>query len=206
MTSKRSLARSLSAVAGFEHARVDLEQYATPPETAADIVHLADLRGDIDQRFVFDLGCGTGRLGIAAALRNAARVCGIDVDRAALGIAAANAERLSVADVLALIQGDVLTPPVTAPDEATVLMNPPFGAQHGNRHADRAFLAIAASLGSVSYSVHNEGSRDFVEAFTADRGGNITDAFLATMPLPAQFGFHSADERLIEAEVFRIQW
>jgi putative methylase len=85
-------------------------------------------------------------------------------------------------------------------------MNPPFGAQHGNEHADRAFLATAAGLADVSYSIHNAGSREFVEAFAADNGGEVTHAFEATFDLDRQFDFHEADEKELRTEVYRIVW
>jgi putative methylase len=88
----------------------------------------------------------------------------------------------------------------------TVLMNPPFGAQTGNEHADRAFLATAADLASVSYSIHNEGSVEFVESFAADNGGTVTDAFAAELDLPQTYEFHTDQSRAIDVEVFRIDW
>jgi putative methylase len=58
----------------------------------------------------------------------------------------------------------------------------------------------------VSYSVHNEGSRAFLESFAADRGGEVTHAFAAEVDLPRQFDHHDDDSRAIDAEVFRVDW
>ena len=85
-------------------------------------------------------------------------------------------------------------------------MNPPFGAQTGNEHADRAFLATAADIADVSYSIHNADSADFVEAFAADNAGEVTHAFRAEFDLPKSFDFHEDDRRHIDVEVFRIDW
>jgi putative methylase len=85
-------------------------------------------------------------------------------------------------------------------------MNPPFGAQAGNEHADREFLATASDVADVSYSIHNEGSREFVESFAADNGGEVTHAFAAEFELPRQFEFHEQAEHVVESEVFRIAW
>ena len=85
-------------------------------------------------------------------------------------------------------------------------MNPPFGAQSGNEHADRAFLATAAAVAGVSYSIHNGDSADFVEAFAADNGGEVTHAFRADFDLPDSFDFHEDERRTIDVEVFRIDW
>jgi putative methylase len=85
-------------------------------------------------------------------------------------------------------------------------MNPPFGAQNGNEHADRAFLSTAADIADISYSVHNAGSRAFVESFAADNAGEVTHAFAAEFDLDNQFDHHAADRAEIDTEVFRIEW
>jgi len=81
VASKRALAGKLSVVAGFENPQLGLEQYPTPPDLAAHVIHLADLQGDIAGRTVIDLGAGTGMLTLGAALRGPARVVGVEVDR-----------------------------------------------------------------------------------------------------------------------------
>jgi len=85
-------------------------------------------------------------------------------------------------------------------------MNPPFGAQNGSEHADRGFLQTAADVSDVSYSVHNEGSREFVESFAEDEGGEVTHAFRAEMTLDRQFDFHTEDGKAHTVEIFRIAW
>ena len=81
---RRRLAQELAVVAGFEDPRAPLEQYHTPPDLAAHIVHVADLQDDIQGRTVFDLGCGTGMRSLGAALRSPNRAVGIDIDPAPL--------------------------------------------------------------------------------------------------------------------------
>jgi len=205
MATRRRLAQELAVVAGFEAPRAPLEQYHTPPELAAHIVHLADLQGDVADRTVLDLGCGTGMLALGAALRGPDRVVGIDVDPAPLATAVENERRVGAKASIGWIRADATRPPV-AEGDATVLMNPPFGAQAGTEGADRAFLATAADAAGVSYSVHNEDSREFVEAFAADNGGEVTHAVAAAFELPRQFDHHTEAARTIDAEVFRIRW
>ena len=208
--SRRTLARRLESVADFSEPSPHLEQYLTPPELAAHLCHLAGLQGDLERQVV-DLGTGTGMLAIAATLAGCDGVVGIDLDADALAVARRN-ERAVVGDdgvaagrSIAWLRGDVTRQPVSCTD-ATVLSNPPFGAQHGNRHADRAFLETAREIGAVSYTIHNEGSQDFVESFADDEGGTVTHAFRAAFPLPNQFEFHTEAEDTLEAEVFRIEW
>jgi len=208
--SRRTLARRLESVADFSEPSARLEQYLTPPELAAHLCHLAGLQGDLEGEVV-DLGTGTGMLAVAAALAGGDRVTAVDVDADALTIARRN--ELSVVGnasgddgrPIAWLRGDVTRHPFSCTD-ATVLSNPPFGAQRGNRHADRDFLETAREIGAVSYTIHNEGSQEFVESFAADEGGEVTHAFRAKFPLPKQFDFHTATAETLEAEVFRIEW
>ncbi|WP_256290355.1 METTL5 family protein [Halobellus inordinatus] len=206
MATKSALETQLAVVAGFEDPRADLEQYPTPPELAAHVVHVADLNGDIEGRLVVDLGTGTGMLALGAALRGPSRVVGVDVDRTALTTATANRRRVGTKTSIDWVLADATRAPLCPAEPTTVLMNPPFGAQRGNEHADRAFLETAARLADVSYSVHNGGSQEFIEAFAADHGGTVTHAFRATLSLDRQFEFHDADSEDIDAEVYRIEW
>lgn len=203
---RRRLAQELAVVAGFEDPRAPLEQYHTPPDLAAHIVHVADLRDDIEERTVLDLGCGTGMLALGAALRGPERVVGLDIDPAPLSTAQGNERRVGAMTEVDWVRGDAATVPFAPKTPATLLMNPPFGAQAGNEGADRAFLETAAAIAAVSYSVHNAGSESFVEAFAADNEGRVTDAFAAEFELPRQYDHHDTETQTIETEVFRIEW
>lgn len=213
---RRELARRLESLADFDDPSPDLEQYLTPAELAAHVIHLARVQGDLAggepgdrSQPVVDLGTGTGVLGIGAALAGAPSVVGIDVDRAALVVARENASRIDpegrLESRLEWVQGDATRHPL-ATTHATVVSNPPFGAQHGNRHADRAFLETAREIGSVSYTIHNAGSQSFVESFAADAGGEVTHAFRAPFPVEHRFDFHTEAAAELEVEVFRIEW
>ena len=58
---------------------------------------------------VFDIGCGSGILGIAAAKLDAGRVVCVDIDKAACNISKDNAERNKVSDVLEVTCGNLLS-------------------------------------------------------------------------------------------------
>lgn len=206
MTTKSELAGQLAVVAGFDRPKAALEQYPTPPDLAAHVIHVADLNGDVEGRTVVDLGTGTGMLALGAALRGPSRVVGVEIDRSPLETARSNRARVGTTTPVHWVQGDATRAPLAPTGPTTVVMNPPFGAQAGNEHADRGFLATAAGIADVSYSVHNGGSREFVEAFAGDNGGEVTHAFAASFALDRQFDFHGADRREIDAEVFRIAW
>jgi putative methylase len=221
MSSVSALAQRLGVVAGFEDPQVGLEQYPTPPDLAAHLIHVADLQGDVEGQRVIDLGTGTGMLALGAALRGPASVVGIDVDPDPLRTARENERRVGTTADVSWVRADATDAPLRSRAESsagaddpvqvgdtatTVVMNPPFGAQNANEHADRAFLATAARVATVSYSVHNADSSDFVEAFADDNAGDVTRAYGAELDLPRQFAFHDADSRTLDAEVFRIAW
>lgn len=210
---KAALERRLSRVEGFADPRVELEQYPTPADLAAHLVHLADVQGDLRGRTVVDLGTGTGMLALGAAWRGPARVVGLDRDPAALAIARENARRVDPPVAVEWLLADATRAPLCVTEtgrppraDVTVLMNPPFGAQTGREHADRAFLATASELSGVSYSIHNAGSQEFVEAFAADEGGEVTHAFRAELDLPRQFDHQTSEREVVDAEVFRVRW
>jgi len=203
VSTKSQLTQQLGVVAGFDDPRVDLEQYRTPPDLAAHLVHRADLEGDIEGKTVVDLGCGTGMLALAATLRGPRRAVGVDIDRGPLETARANARRVGSTSGVSWVHADATRVPLCPDGPTTVVMNPPFGAQDANRHADREFLATAAEIADVSYSVHNADSAGFVEAFAADNGGEVTHAFAAEFELPRTFDFHEDDRRELDVEVFR---
>ncbi|THE65014.1 methyltransferase domain-containing protein [Salinadaptatus halalkaliphilus] len=202
--SRRTLARKLESLADFGAPSPALEQYLTPPELAAHVCHLAALQGDLE-RPVVDLGTGTGMLAIGAAVAGAQQAVGIDVDRDALEVARANADRVDVTAAVDWLLGDVTRHPFGTAG-VTVVSNPPFGAQRGNRHADRAFLETVAEIAAVSYTIHNEGSQAFVDSFVADEGGEVTHAFRAPFSIERRFDFHTEAETTLETEVFRIEW
>jgi putative methylase len=206
--SKAALERRLSRVKGFADPQVEFEQYPTPADLAAHLVHLADVQGDLAGRTVLDLGTGTGMLALAAACRKPARVLALDRDPAALARARENEHRVGPAVAVEWLLGDATRAPFCFSEgsDATVLMNPPFGAQRGNEHADRAFLETTSEIAGVSYSIHNAGSQDFVEAFASDEGGEVTHAFRAELALPHRFDHQTSDREVIDAEVFRISW
>lgn len=201
---KARLETELSTVADFSDPKRELEQYRTPASVAAHLIALADLQGDLDGRRVADLGSGTGMLALGAALQSPEAVFGIEIDPDAIAVAEANERAVDGADV-EWVQGDAGDPPVDLAG-ATVVANPPFGAHEDNRHADRTFLEAIADGAAVSYTIHNENSHEFIEAFVMDNGGQITHAYGVSFHVPEQFRHHAAGSHEIQAELYRVVW
>lgn len=202
---RAGIERLLADCRPFADPRIDLEQYPTPADIAAHVVHLAGLQGDLDRR-VIDLGSGTGLLALGTVLAGAREVIGLEYDEAAVQIARENARRLDFAGEVSWIIGDARHAPLCPMDPVTVIANPPFGAVDGQTGADRAFLEKASEIAAISYTLHNAGSADFIDSFAADNSGVITHRYRAEFDVHQQFPWHERERETIPVDVFRIDW
>jgi putative methylase len=191
---KKHLEIALERLEGFTNPSFQREQYATPASVAAEMLYLAGLRGDLGT--VCDLGCGTGVLAVGAALLGA-KAIGVEIDAEALAVARRNAKKLGV-DV-DFIRADVNSVGLKGID--TVIMNPPFGAQKASS-GDRAFLSKAQKIAKTIYSLHNQGSVDFVKSFV--KPCIVQEVYRIPYPMKRCFEFHRQDIKIIEVELYRI--
>jgi putative methylase len=199
---KRDLERVLSEIEAHPLPNVYLEQYTTPSNVAAEILYLAAyVNDDIVDKTVVDLGCGTGRLSIGAALLGAKEVFGIDVDRASVRVAQKNAEILGVKEKIHWIVANI---DVVKGTFDTTLQNPPFGVQR--RRADRPFITKSLELSSKIYSFHKggESNRMFIKRFIEEHGGKVNTIFPLNMEIPRMFKFHTKKIRRIQVDLYRI--
>ena len=182
---RSALVRAIERIPPPPDPRADLEQVVTPAEAAADLLLAALGADDLRGRSVIDLGTGTGRLAIGAALLGAREVVGIDIDPAALGVArdAAAAAHVEVEFVV----GDVRS--WERPSDVTV-MNPPFGAQR--RHADRPFWESALTLSRRSvHAFALASSRTFIAQRAVARSARIVEMCPVPWELPRTFAHHT---------------
>ena len=205
---KKNLELQLSKISDFENPDVRYEQYMTSAEVASTLVHMADMNGDIEGKIVVDLGAGTGMLAIGSALRNAKLVIGVERDENALSIAKKNARLIAPDTELSWVLADVECIPIEIGGDMqnTGVMNPPFGAQRSNKHADRIFLEKMSEIASVSYSMHNQSSVEFIETFVEAKGGFISHSYSSVMILKKSQEFHSQSKKELQMEVHRIVW
>jgi len=203
---KRNLEIALSKVEPHPTPKAYLEQYTIPANVAAEILYIAAyVNDDIIGKNVVDLGCGTGRLAIGAALLGAKETVGIDIDKTAVKLAFENAINLGVKDKTSWIAADI-----DAIHGAfdIVLQNPPFGVQ--KRKADRKFLQKSLEIAQRIYSLHKgESSKElikkfkqrrtrvvmvppsgFLKSFIKERGGKIHATYAMNMTIPYMFKFH----------------
>lgn len=189
---KSRLSRFLSRIDDFEEPKVSLEQYITPPQLAADILHAAYMNNDIEGRKVADLGTGTGILAIGAALMGA-EVTAFEKDEDALEQAKENAEEMEVD--IEFVQKDV--------EEVdgkfdTVVMNPPFSV-HSDIGID--FMEKAVSISNAVYTVSHPGSRKAIKDFVASSKHKVRTVEEYSISLPATFGFHKQEGRETDVDV-----
>jgi len=197
----KHLEMTLQRIAGYYHPRAALEQYQTPAPLAARLLYHALMKGDIEEKTVCDLGCGTGVLAIGAALLGADCVRGVDSDPKAVEGAKENAALLDaqVEFIIADVRDAALPGCLGSSD--TVIMNPPFGAQ--KTHADRPFIDLALSIAPVTYSIFNAGSSQFIETYTGERA-EIDERVGGIFPIQRTFSFHTHDVQEIEVEILRL--
>jgi len=196
---KKELEIILQKVPSFEEPVPYLEQYLTPANIAADIIFIAHQFGDIENKIVIDLGCGTGIFSTGAALTGAEKIIGIDVDENAIKIAEKYAEKNNL-NITFLVK-DVKEVGLKCD---TVIMNPPFGAQKSNQKADRKFIEKGFEISSVLYSIHQAKTIPFIIKLISSLGGTINYSKNYIFPIKWLFKFHEKNIVNYEVTLLRI--
>ena len=179
----------------FYQPKPELEQYSTPVDIVAEMIKLASAQGDLSGKIV-DLGCGTGRLAIGAALLGA-EVTGYEIDNDALELAK-NYSKEHDLDIrwvnLAIENIDK--------KYDTVIMNPPFGSQRPG--ADRAFLEKSLEIGKKIWSIHMAETKNFVKDFVEKNSGEIITAYEFDFPIKNSMPFHTKNVSNQKAILYHI--
>ncbi len=93
----------------------------TPPEVVDKMLELADLKKD---DVVYDLGCGDGRIVIAAAKKYKCKAIGFDVDPSRVREARENAKKAGVADLVAIEEKNLFDVDVKPASVVTLYLLP----------------------------------------------------------------------------------
>ncbi len=204
---KKQLEIILSKLKPHEHPKPSLEQYTIPSALAADILHIAMMNGDIEDKTVAEFGCGSARLAIGAALLGANAVVAVDIDEPCIKVAMKNveiAEELTGRKIkIKFVCADVED---FAGSFDTVVQNPPFGIQ--STHADRVFLKKAIECGSRIYSLHKDGYEktvEFLTKFIEGCGGRLQSVQEFKFDLPYTFKFHSKPKYSYNVDLYIIE-
>ena len=204
MFTKKTLARILSKLQLFENPKTHIEQYPTDFDVAASVLWNAYMLGDIKDKTIADLGCGTGILGIGALLLGAKYVFFLDIDDDALKIARKNyqtmAEEFEIDDKAHFSVGSIDT---FSKKVEIVIQNPPFGVQQ--EHADRPFLLKAFEVAEIVYSLHKIESEQFIKQLSKERNFIITHKFNYSFPLKSTMDYHTHRIKRIRVGCWRLE-
>ncbi|MCK4415675.1 MAG: methyltransferase [Thermoplasmatales archaeon] len=196
---QKKLEMLLQKVPSFEYPSPNLEQYITPANIAADILFKAYSFGDIENKTVLDLGCGTGIFSFGAKLVNAKEVVGIDIDEESIKIAKSYSEKIN--EDIEFITKDVKDVDIKCD---TVITNPPFGAQKSNRGADRVFIEKGFEISKVIYSLHLSKTIPFIEKLVSSLNGEISYKKTYLFPIKHTYFFHKKEKENIDITLLRI--
>jgi putative methylase len=219
---KLDLELLLSQIQQHPSPTASLEQYTIPVDVAATMLYMAAYTyGDIVDKTVVDMGCGTGRLALGAAFLGAKCVVGIDIDKTAVKLAFESSVKLKLKSRVQWINADINA---IHGHFDTVLQNPPFGVQR--RKADTKFLEKALEIGKRVYSLHKSLCKDkslikkvkasssgfvatapspFIENFVEDAGGRMIAAYSMVMAIPHMFQFHTKKRHTFLVDLYVIE-
>lgn len=198
ITKKKHLEMAIQKVPKHPNPKVDLEQYSTPATIAADLLWNAYSLGDIADRKVMDLGCGTGIFAIASKLLGAASAIGVDIDKDSTDLASSYCGDVDfICSDICDLENDF--------DVDTIFQNPPFGSQkNAKKGADLKFISKAVELSpKVLYSFHMASTEEFLISYFEKNDLEITHIFRYNFPIPKIYEFHTRESANVEVIVIR---
>lgn len=198
ITKKKHLEMAIQKVPKHPNPKVDLEQYSTPATIAADLLWNAYSLGDIADKKVMDLGCGTGIFAIASKLLGAASAIGVDIDKDSTDLASSYCGDVDfICSDICDLENDF--------DVDTIFQNPPFGSQkNAKKGADLKFISKAIELSpKVLYSFHMASTEEFLISYFEKNDLEITHIFRYNFPIPKIYEFHTRESANIEVIVIR---
>jgi len=147
-----------------------LAPYVPTPEDVAD--RMLVLAGTTREDVVYDLGCGDGRIPIAAAKTYGARGVGIDIDPKRIEESRANAKAAGVEHLVEFRLQDALTADVSPATVVTLYM---LGSGNAKlRPILTRQLRPGARIVSHAFSMGPTWPADKVDQFISARGDEIT--------------------------------
>jgi len=200
---KKHLEIKIQSLPPHPNPKVELEQYSTPADIASDLLWNAKSLGDIENKYILDLGCGCGIFTIGSMLLGAKSACGIDIDNDSIDVAISNMNKLhidniefKVDDVLSLSNDFTVN---------TIFQNPPFGSQErSDSGIDLKFVKKSVELSpDVLYSFHMASTEDFLIDYYENLSMEITHIFRYDFNIPKIYNFHTKESKEVPVIVLR---
>ncbi len=205
ITRKKHLEMRLQNIPSHPKPKVGLEQYTTPSVIASDLIWNAFGIGDIEDKNIVDLGCGTGIFAIGSALMGANSSIGVDIDEDSIQLARDVSEKLKIDNVEFIVSDiDEFNQSLNAD---TLFQNPPFGSQRkADKGQDLKFVEKAIELDpKVLYSFHMASTEEFLIRFYEDNNLKITHIFRYEFPIPKIYEFHNKEKQIVNVIVIRAE-
>jgi len=202
---KSKLEILLSKLKVFSKPQLNLEQYPLDGKNASDILWLAYSLGDIENKTIADLGCGTGILGIGALLLGAKKVYFLDQSESAIRIARENLQfienelNVQLKNKAMFLIGDIRDFNTKV---QVVLQNPPFGTK--TEHIDKVFLEKAMKLSKAAYTLHKTSTLMFIKQLINKNKLKVTHKIDFKFPLKQTMSFHKQRIKEIDVSLLRI--
>ena len=162
------------------------------------------MQGDIKDKIVADLGCGTGILGLGALLLGAKKAFLVDIDTGAVELAMQNKAFLEE-ETGQKLNAVFCAGNISVFDEKAdvVIMNPPFGTK--NENIDTVFLLKAIDLVSVIYSFHKASTKAYIDQLISESEFKTTHYTEYDFPLKMSMAHHTKKVEKIRVGLWRIQ-
>ncbi len=205
---KKEIAIELQKLSLIDNPKVELEQYCTPPDIAAEIIHAIGMDINMNGKRVLDLGCGSGMLGLGSIILGASEMFGVDVDEEVLKNARCNGdlvkEQFEEDEVkVEFYRDDVRTLKVSDLAKFDVaICNPPFGTRESK--IDQIFVEKGLMLADVVYSVHKYSTRNFWKIKAKDWGVRVEYIIPELLfPVKKTFSFHKHEVVDIQVQLIK---
>lgn len=201
---KKELSILLSRLKVFDKPEMKLEQYPTDSEVAGNALWFAFMQGDIKDKAIADLGCGTGILGLGALLLGAKKSFLVDIDPEAICQAMQNKaflEKETGQKLNAIFSvGDIR---VFDEKADVIIMNPPFGTK--NESIDTIFLLKAIDVAEVIYSFHKASTKEYIDQLISESTFETTHYQGYDFPLKMSMAHHAKKVEKIKVGLWRLK-
>ena len=192
---KKQLEIELSKIIDdFKEPKIKFEQYMTPPEIAAFMIHYAWMKGEIENKKIIDIGAGTGMLGIGAAFLGG-NVTMIEIDKDAYEILKNNVAKTD--HEIRLINKNIFDFDFDE-EYDTALINPPFGIKSKNKDMD--FIVKASKISKHIFSIHDgsESNKNNIKSLFEKNNLKIIESLMMDFSLKSTYPWHEEKNKILK--------